>query len=296
MSSGGGGGWMGGAISAIGAGFGTRGYNRQADNMNRYYERMYTPSNINSYAQQYNPWSWDAIAGKYGNTGTQFQQDMYKIAQGQDISPWLLNNPLNQLNQGSNQNLARMQSIIGRTGGQGGLANAYALANLAGNNTSKANLMNNYGQWREQQRRSDLNWLLGQVQDSQNRGLQNVNSIAGSHQFKKNWMERMAIGLGAYGAGSGGGESANPVPNAPYSMPNVGGYSFAGNSPGQNSYVGSMGSQGNWYNPSNSMGGFNTNPNNAYGGSGSMSSIQTGSTPNWYNNGNNYVNSFIPRN
>lgn len=282
MSSGGGGGWAGGTVSAIGAGFSTRGYNRQADNMNRYYERMYAPSNINSYAQQYNPWTWDAIAGKYGTGGTNFQRDMYKIAQGEDISPWLLNNPMNQLNQGSQQNLARMQSIIGRNNAGGGMANAYALANVGGLNTSKANLMNNYGQWREQQRRSDLDWLLGQIKSSQGMGMQNVDKIAGSHQFKKNWMERVGIGLAAYGSGSGGGQNTNPPPQAQSYNPNS--YSYPGNSPQQNSYVGSLGSQGNWYSPANSQGGFNSNPSNAYAGQGSMSSIQTG-TPNtnsWY--------------
>jgi len=288
MGGGMGGGWMGGVTSAIGAGFATRGYNRQQDNQNRYYERMFAPGTINAYAQQYNPWTWDAIAGKYGDSGTQFQQDMYKIAQGKDISPYLLNNPLNQLNQGANQNLARFQSMVGRNNSGGGLANAYALANLGGLNVSKANLMNQYGQWREQQRRSDLNWLLGQVHDSQTRGQGTVDRLTQSRQFKKNWMERVGIGLAAYGSGSSGGANTNPPPTARQSFQyQPSSYSYPGNSLGQNQYVGSLGNQGNWYSPANSQGGWNANTN-PYGGS---SSIQTGTTG-WYSNPN-YVNNMF---
>jgi hypothetical protein len=184
---------------------------------NAFYANLYSPANINKYAQQFNPWIWNAINGQQGTTG--FSKDLYNILQGKDISPYLLNQPLNQINQGANQNLAKFQSLVGRNNAGGGLANAYGLANLGGRNTAVANLMNQYGQWREQQRRSDINWGLGQVQNSQNMGFNSANAYGNKWQVKPSWLDHLANSLAAGSAAYSGQQQPqatyqmNPPPN-----------------------------------------------------------------------------------
>jgi hypothetical protein len=169
-----------------------------ADMRNRYWQ----PGTINDLAAGMNPWVWNAMRGIQGN-GNQFSQDMYNIAQGKDISPYLLNQPLNQINQSYNGNMANMTAQLGRSNMSGGLGQAYQLANQMGRQNATANLYQNYGQWREQQRRSDLNWLMGLMQNSQNQGF----NLAQNHVFKKNFWEKLgAFGQGFVGAsGMGGG-------------------------------------------------------------------------------------------
>jgi hypothetical protein len=255
--------------------------------MNRYYENMYNPSNVNKYAQQYNPWIWDAIQGKNGTGGTQFQTDIYNIMQGKDISPYLLNNPMNQLNQGANQNLARFQSMVGRNNSGGGLANAYALANLGGRNVAMANLMNQYGQWREAQRRSDINWGLGQVGQSQDRGQATADRIAQSHTFEKNFWQKLGISAAGYGGtasplnaqngqmayrGNGTTDSWGNIPSTQNS-----------NSGYQDPYQYPYGASNGQYTPNPGYQGGSSNPYPA-----TTSTVQSGNAG-WYNNPS-YVN------
>jgi len=257
---------------------------------NQFYQNLYSPGNINSLAKQFNPWIWDAIQGKMGFGGTQFQTDLFNILQGKDISPYLLNNPLNQLNQGSNQNLARFQSLVGRNNSGGGLANAYGLANQGGRNTAIANLMNQYGQWREQQRRSDINWGLGQVQNSQNMGFNSANAYGNKWQVKPSWLDHLANSV-AGGTAAYTGSAQQP---ASYQMSPPQTTQFAPT--GQNQYVNSLGSQGSWYgngpNTNASQQGYinslgsSGNWYNPYTAQGSTSNIQTGSSPNWYSASN----------
>lgn len=259
---------------------------------NAFYKNLYSPGNINSLAQQFNPWIWDAINGKQGSTG--FTQDLYNILQGKDISPYLLNRPLNQLNQGSQQNLAQFQSLVGRNNSGGGLANAYALANLGGRNNAVADLMNRYGQWREQQRRTDINWGMGQVANSQNMGFQSATAYGNKWQVKPSWLDHLANSA-AGGTAAYTGSAQQPASyqmSPPQQQPFQ--YSAPGNTAGQNAYVGSLGSQGSWYGyPSGNTGAGQQNYINSLGSSGSWynpsggsSSIQTGSSPNWYSASN----------
>lgn len=158
---------VGGIASAIGA-------RKQRGNAFQQALWQYNPNRINNSAAALNPWLAQlfGMPNKYnawrpsGNDA--FMQDLRKIYSGQDISPYLLNQPLNQINQGQNQNLARVSSMLGRSGLSGGLANTYALANLAGGNNAKANLYQQYGQWREQQRRNDINNIFNLWGQSQN--------------------------------------------------------------------------------------------------------------------------------
>jgi len=194
--------WVTGLIGAAGSGINSLGQNQAAKQQNKFWQ----PSTINNYAQQFNPWAWNAIQGRQGNTA--FSRDMYNIAQGKDISPYLLNQPLNQINRGADTNMAKMQSMLGRSNMSGGLANGYALSNRMGRQNATANLYQNYGQWREQQRRTDMDWLMNQINRSQAQG----GELAGKHQFKQNPMQMIGgmvngfiggMGLGALGGGGG---------------------------------------------------------------------------------------------
>ena len=190
--------WISGLVGGISAGAGVRGANNSAGVHNKFWQ----PGTINQYAQGMNPWVWNAMLGKGQGQGG-LQGDLYNLAQGKDISPWLLNNPLAQANQSASTNMARMQSQLGRSNMSGGLANAYALSNAMGRQANVSNIFQNYGQWREQQRRSDLNWLMGQIGESQDQGMQ----LANQHIFKKNLWEK----LGAFGQGFIGGMGGAPI-------------------------------------------------------------------------------------
>jgi hypothetical protein len=171
----------------------------------------------------------DAISGRYKGGGTQFQQDMYKIAQGQDISPYLLSQPLSQVNKGAATNMNQMTAQLGRSNMSGGLANAYALSNRMGQQNNVANLFQNYGQWREGQRRSDLNWLTGGYNEALDRDI----GLNDKFQQPGNpFLTGAMAGLGAYAA-SGGSWGQKPQQSS----------SIQSN----NSYVNSLGSQGNWW-------------------------------------------------
>ena len=192
--------WITGLIGAAGSGIGSLGANKAAKAQNKFWQS----GTINKNAQGMNPWAWDAVQGKQGN-GNQFSQDMYNIAQGKDMSSWLLNQPLNQINRGADTNMAKMQSQIGRSNMSGGLANAYSLTNRMGKQNATANLYQNYGQWREQQRRSDMDWLMGLVGKSQQQG----GELADKYVFKKNFWEKLgAFGQGFVGGMGGGGMSS----------------------------------------------------------------------------------------
>ena len=104
--------WISGIVAGIGSGAESRGYNRETKSWNKYVNSIYNPDAINQYAQQFNPWVWNAMMGKYGSGGTQLQTDMYKIAQGKDISPYLLNQPLNQINKTAATDMQSMQAGI----------------------------------------------------------------------------------------------------------------------------------------------------------------------------------------
>jgi len=236
--------WITGLVGAAGSLAGSLGQNSATKTQNKFWQ----PNTINNYARGMNPWAWDAIEGKQGGTG--FSKDMYNIAQGKDISPWLLNQPLNQINRSADTNMARMTSQLGRSNMSGGMADSYALTNQMGKQNATANLYQNYGQWREQQRRADMDWLMGLIGKSQDQG----GALASKHQFKQNPMQMLGgmvngfmggMGLGALGGSNtsstsssryrGGGtkDSWGNTPNSTNSMmgyQNTQAYPFGGSS------------------------------------------------------------------
>lgn len=274
--------WISNIIGGAGGTLQSHGYAHNIKKQNDFYRNLFSPENINQLAYRFDPAIWDAIAGKYGTNGTGFQKDLYSIAQGRDISPYVLNRPVNMLNQQSGQNLARFQSLVGRNNAGGGLANSYGLANLAGRNSALADLYNKYGQWREQQRRSDINWILGQQAQSQQLGFNAASAYGNKWQVKPNWLEHLGNSLNA-GAAAGGG-TAKPTwaqTSTPTGYVGAGGQDYTG---GQGGFDVTNG--GNFYTPPDYTGygggggsTVNVNTSNPYGG---MSTIQTDSnTPNW---------------
>jgi hypothetical protein len=249
--------------------------------MNKFYEGQYGPSGINSYAQQMNPWVWGAVNGQQGTTG--FQKSLYDLAQGNDISPYLLNQPLNQINQGANRNMQSLTAQLGRSNMSGGLANAYALSNQMGRQNATANLYQNYGQWREQQRRSDLNWLLGQIQQSQQQGANIGSNIAQSHTFKKNFFQKLGAFGQAYAAGSGGGGGmpSNGLGKAPNTDQQQRTQDAYGSQWGAGTGEDTMGGSGNgaaWGNTSSNYGGGGGGWNSSTGNFDNRVQMGTGRT------------------
>lgn len=205
-----------------------------------------------------NPWLAAAM-GKQGNYNVNrnsgFYQDLNKMVNGQDISPWLLNNPMAQLNQGSASNLSKMQGIIGKSNAEGGLANSYALANIGGLNSAKANLMQNYGQYRENQRRNDFSNIMGWMGNAQDRAAGRSTQMMNSYQQPMNGASAFGNlvqgGLAAYGA----------MGNKFFTGKDNGGSTVqTGANPQYSPYVNSLGSSGNWYQGGGSGG---TNPNSS---------------------------------
>lgn len=233
----------GGFLGAAGAGLSSLGKERSANKYNSYLNNMYSVQNgpLLARAALLNPYLTNALKGDYGSTN--FQRDFTNIAQGRDISPYLLNQPLNQLNRGYASNMSKMQSLLGRSNMSGGLANAYALANMGGRNNAISNLYNQYGQWREGQRRADLNWLMGQYNNNLGMSLDMINRQMGLYQNPPNRTERagnMLTGFltGASGGFLGGGGGAQTAPQPTYNM---------APSYNPNPYVNSLGSTGSWY-------------------------------------------------
>ena len=211
-------GWVGGMMGAIGSGFKSTGKNAEIRASNKFYGNLYHPQNVNAYANGLNPWigsvlgyqpqqGWGSFTRRMGfdPRTSPIYGDLQKIASGQDISKYLMNQPLNQINQGYNNNLQRAQSMLGRSAGGGGLANTYALANQAGRTNATANLYQNYGQWREQQRRSDINWLLGQWGGAQGNAMNLLQSYGNKWQQPANFATVTGDNIQAFMAGASGG-------------------------------------------------------------------------------------------
>lgn len=265
-------------MGALGSGLSLRGQYNDTRNYNDQISRFLSPSNVAWRAGVLNPYITNAMQGNYGNNA--FQGDLTRIAQGQNISPYLLNQPLNQLNQGYAQNLARFQSMVGRNGGGGGLSQAYALANLGGRNNTIANLYNQYGQYREQQRRQDINNLLGLYQGNLGLASQLQGQKANMFMQPQSRSSRLGSYFGSiatmFGAGGSGG-GANPIGGA--------GGGFNPSSFGQGStytpFVSSLGSSGNWYQGAPPLNSININTAPQQQGMSGLASYGA-STPPWF--------------
>lgn len=208
-------------------------------------ERAQANSAANTPGWGYNPWIYSALGQNVpgamdrnspnyvGNSG--FYKDLVKLVNGEDLSQYLLNNPRNQLNRGYNTNMQRVQALLGRQGGTTGLGTSYALANIAGRNNALASLYNQYGQWREQQRRTDLNWIMGLTSNAKEqasgRAMQALPYSPTSPGLAGGFANLAQSGLAAYGAlgGNSGGASLSAITtpantSSGYTYPSTGGY------------------------------------------------------------------------
>ena len=286
--------WITSTIGAIGGGLTSHGRAKEQKKSNAFYERLFSPNSIYGYAARTNPWLFYALGGAMPKSGwgsafnpnSGILPDLQKIVSGQDLSPYLLNQPLNQLNRGYGQNLARMQALIGRSGGQGGLANAYALANLGGRNNAISNLYQNYGQFREKQRRSDLDWLFGLTQAANTQGLNMAQAYGNKWSQPTSFLTAAGnAALGYAGMQPSFRESTAATPS-PMSLP----IPQSQQRPAWDMYN-QQGSAAGWYGWPTGAGTFaNPTPTTSSWGyswpQGATPSIQTGSTPGWYNASN----------
>ena len=125
--------------------------------MNPWSARQANARNASLFGEQGPDYIGNAIAGYSG--GNQYQKDLTGIAQGTYFDPMALARPISMLNKAGDTNMQRVSAQLGRSNMSGGLANAYALANQTTTQGKKSALVQNYGLWREKQRRADLGWI-----------------------------------------------------------------------------------------------------------------------------------------
>lgn len=173
--------WIGMALSAAG----TYGQMKQGQKALGYQSQAaqgFNPNNIMHLMNQTNPWLMGAVgSGHYRNNnpmGTSssftpaqyggFQAGLKNIAQNPGyIDPQLMNLPYQQIDRGGQNSLIAAQGALGRSGMGGGLSDAYTLANQANMTQQRAQVGQQYALNREQQRRADLSWLMGLVNQQQ---------------------------------------------------------------------------------------------------------------------------------
>jgi hypothetical protein len=89
-------------------------------------------------------------------------------------------------------------------GGTTGLGQYYALANQAARTGRDVQLGQQYTLAREQQKRADIDWLTGQVNEARNAAMGGINQQAGAYQAPMQWGQvagnAISSGLTAYGA------------------------------------------------------------------------------------------------
>lgn len=176
---------VGGIVGGI---LGHKGKKKEAERQRQFMRWLYDPNRINRSAGQLNPFLAYAMGlpgaapGAFkGFENNGFAQDLRKIAQGQDISKYLLNQPLHEIDRGQTQSIAKLQGLLGKSGAQGGLANLYALSALGSRNVNRARTMRDYGMWREGQRRADIANLMNQWQQTQNMTFGGANQQAANY-------------------------------------------------------------------------------------------------------------------
>jgi hypothetical protein len=211
-------------------GYGARKMQKEQNRLYQGAAERLSPQNITQAAGQLNPFLHYGLYGQQAQggpdvSGSGYAQSIRNIAHDPGyIDPTLQNAPLQQSAQRANTDYATAQGRLGRgafgsTGGTGGVASGYALANKGLQTQRDVGIQQQYGLWREAQRRSDLNWLMG----AQNQTLGMAgNQAAGQgnmlmrQQAPMNYGSMfgnaMQTGLGAWGAmgGGGGGGNANP--------------------------------------------------------------------------------------
>jgi len=166
---------------------------KRADAARKDWQRAYqyvSPENLQTWSEAVNPWLYNAINadpstlpgsvhqqqgldyGQYGGNQLDqmrmgqpmgYQGALNQIVQNPGyIDPTLMNYNLNQSNQMGQQNLQAAQGMLGRSNMQGGLANAYALANQGQTSNRNAGIFQNYALARNQQMRADVDWTTQQ--------------------------------------------------------------------------------------------------------------------------------------
>lgn len=191
--------------------------------------------NVFTGAQQLAPWLSGAMTGnvgsQYGNYG---QQLMNWIQNPGGNTQQLLNPLLTQSAQKGQNDLVAAQGRLGRSGMQGGMGDAYALANRAAQTQRDVGLQQQHSLWQQQQLRQDLM----NIQNMWNQLIQMQSGLSGQQanlygqqQAPMNWMSMMgnALGSGLSMYGGMGGRQQAPTPyqatgswnnaNAPVSYP-----------------------------------------------------------------------------
>jgi hypothetical protein len=146
-----------------------------------------------------------------------------------------MNAPYQQIAQSGNMNMQRMGSLIGRSNMAGsGMANMYAMANLATQGTQRAGVAQQYGLWREQQKRNDINSVMQYLNQ-----MYGVQQGTQTYPYNNSQLAGNAMlgGLAAYG-GMGGGQQQTQ--QQPYYMPGYGQAPSNAPGPGYGGYTPGM--------------------------------------------------------
>lgn len=194
-----------GGLSLLGGALSGSGQRDAAKAQNNQMAWLYNPGRINHAATEHLfPWLGNIQRNRRPSTNP-FYQQMFDLAMNPGyIDPALMNLSYTQAARGARNNLGRLQGMLGRSNMSGGLGNAYALANLGGLNATRANLAQQYALWREQQRRSDLQYIQSQFGQAQQTAAGLAGGQAQQYITPTPWSSIMgnAItgGLAAYGS------------------------------------------------------------------------------------------------
>lgn len=193
------GGAVGGLLSGIGASKAQKRYNAAIG-------QMMSGTGIHDRASQMNPWLFGAMnAGQNQAAIPQsgYGHHMWQLANNPgQMDPSLMNMPFHLSAMRQNQDLARAQSLLGKSGGPGisGIGNAYVGANLAARTARDVGTAQNFAMWREQQKRADL----GMIQNALNAALgQAAGAAGGQAQMYQQPLNAWQMGGNMIGAGMG---------------------------------------------------------------------------------------------
>jgi hypothetical protein len=185
--------WVAALVAAAYQGYSSHQKNQQAKKANA--------RNAALFGDQGPDYVGNAIAGYEG--GNQFQRDLTGIAQGTYFNPLALARPINMLNKAGDTNMQRVAATLGRSNMSGGLANAYALSNQIGTQGNKSALVQNYGLWREKQRRADLGWINDMRNTDLNRRAGLNKEIADRYENTTSpWADAAGSFIGSYAGSS----------------------------------------------------------------------------------------------
>ena len=105
---------------------------------------LMSSGNVMNRARAYNPYIFNALMNPNAATTNPFQQQMNNLAGNPGyIDPALMNLPLTQAMRGQQQGMMAAQGQLGRSGMEGGIGDAYALASQAALTGQRAGIMQN---------------------------------------------------------------------------------------------------------------------------------------------------------